>query len=319
MNMKKFSLSDSEITWDADAWLKRFNSKSANYRSLRREVWENTKLIVEANGYKLNQADAEAVLLRDFTSGNSRKSYFYNKAFAVSFEMLANAPEVTVVEYDCLDCAHDWMRQGLDACVLNMANRRNPGGGVVNGAGAQEEYLFRCSDYYKFLYRYAHYAEQYNLSRLSEQYPLDKNFGGIYSQGVMIFRENEETGYRLAEQPWQVNMITVAGMNSPALVIENGRKLIAPELVEGVKNKIRTIFRIACEHHQRNLVLGALGCGAFRNPPEHVAELFKAVLCEREFKGAFSKICFAVKRNHNSHGDRNYLAFKKILNGFKPE
>lgn len=131
--------------------------------------------------------------------------------------------------------------------MLNMASRRNPSGGVTSGAGAQEEYLFRCSDYYKFLYRYASYAEQYGVTRSHYQYPLDKNFGGIFSGEVIIFRENEATGYRLTTKPWKVNMIAVAGMNSPLLIFEDGEERIAPELVEGVKNKIRTIFRIAID------------------------------------------------------------------------
>ena len=42
---------DCNITWDSESWLKRFNGENVDYRKLRREVWENTKAIVEANGY----------------------------------------------------------------------------------------------------------------------------------------------------------------------------------------------------------------------------------------------------------------------------
>lgn len=124
------------------------------------------------------------------------------------------------------------------------------------------------------------------------------------------------SGYSLLKEPFQVNMIAVAGMNRPELVLENGEYRIAPESVEGIKNKIRTIFRIACQHGQRNLVLGALGCGAFRNPPKHVAELFREVLSESELDRAFSRICFAVKSDHNSNGDSNYTAFQSVLDGY---
>jgi len=40
--------------------------------------------------------------------------------------------------------------------------------------------------------------------------------------------------------------------------------------------------------------LGALGCGAFRNPPQHIACLFRNVLKESEFQGVFNHIVFAV-------------------------
>lgn len=250
-----------------------------------------------------------------------RYSQFYCKPFtswSVWFSQQFNSTEVTVTTEDCLDAAHKWVNDGLEVCVLNMANRQNPGGGVTTGAGAQEEYLFRCSDYYKFLYRYASYAERYGVTRSHYQYPLDRNFGGIFSSGVTIFRENEATGYRLTDKPWKVNMIAVASMNSPRLVLEGGEERIAPELVEGVKNKIRTIFRIAYDKGQKNLVLGALGCGTFHNPPKHVAELFREVLCEQEFYDALKKICFVVKTSHTSKGDTNFSAFKEIFDGFVP-
>ena len=300
------------LTWDADAWLKKFLAEGADYRALRREVWENTRAVVEEGGYTL--PDGNSVLLAE----TNRNSQFYYKPFRASFEQLTTPPEITVTADDCLDAAHKWIDDGLEVSVLNMASRRNPGGGVTGGAGAQEEYLFRCTDYHKFLYRYASYAEQYGVTRSHYQYPLDRNFGGIFSEGVTVFRENEATGYRLTAEPWKVNMIAVAGMNSPRLVSEGGEERIAPELVDGAKNKIRTIFRIAVDRGQKNLVLGALGCGAFHNPPKHVAELFRDVLCESEFFGAFQRICFAVKTDHNSNGNRNFVAFKEILDGFIP-
>ena len=308
----KFKPLDSLLTWDAESWLEKFHMEGADYHALRCEVWENTRAIVEDKGYIL--PDGNSVLLTD----EKRYSQFYYKPFFAFFGRINTPPEITVTAEDCLNAAHKWINDGLEVSVLNMASRRNPGGGVTSGAGAQEEYLFRCSDYYKFLYRYAHYAEQYGVTLSHYQYPLDRNFGGIFSKGVTIFRENEETGYRLTDKPWKVNMIAVAGMNSPRLVIENGEERIAPELVEGVKNKIRTIFRIACDQGQKNLVLGAIGCGAFHNPPKHVAELFRDVLCEHEFFDAFQKICFAVKTSHTSKGDTNFSAFKDILDGFIP-
>lgn len=311
----KFIPSDCSITWDWMTCLKKFRN-SLGYRALRREVWENTREIVEDNGYTL--PDGNSVLLTDA----KRYSQFYHKQFFVAFERLNTPPEITVTAEDCLDVAHKWVNDELEVCVLNMANRQNPGGGVTTGASGQEEYLFRCSDYYKFLYRYAPYAERYGVTRSHYQYPLDRNFGGIFSSGVTIFRENENTGYRLTKKPWKVNMIAVAAIRSPRLVIEAGEERIAPELVDGAKNKIRTIFRIACDRGQKNLVLGALGCGAFHNPPKHVAELFREILCEHEFFGAFERICFAntffgaFERIY--FADTNFAVFKNILDSFVP-
>lgn len=65
--------------------------------------------------------------------------------------------------------------------------------------------------------------------------------------------------------------------------------MIANHHVEPIKNKIRTIFRIGLIHGHDSLVLGALGCGAFRNPPRHVAQLFHEVMEELEFKTSITR------------------------------
>ena len=134
----QFMPSDCNITWDSKNWLKRFNGENVNYRELRQEVWENTKAIVEANGYMLSD-EKSVILLHSLAS--RKKSSFYHRAFTASFEPLTTPTEIIVVSDDCLDMAHQWVNEGLEVCVLNMASRRNLGGSVTKGAGAQEEYL----------------------------------------------------------------------------------------------------------------------------------------------------------------------------------
>ena len=142
---------------------------------------------------------------------------------------------------------------------------------------------------------------------------MDRDFGGCYSQGVTIFRGSEQEGYPLSDEPWQANFIAVAAMNHPRLVEVGGELRIAPELVAGTRNKIRTILRIAVEHRQEVLVLGAWGCGAFRNPPHHMAELFREVLFEEEFCGVFRKVIFAIMEDHNSQGGGNVEPFARVF------
>ena len=104
-----------------------------------------------------------------------------------------------------------------------------------------------------------------------------------------------------------MNFIAVAALNRPETVTtpEGDRHLIHA-LVEPAKRKMRTIFNIAIENGVDVLVLGAMGCGAFRNPPEHIAALFKEVLDEPPYKGRFVKIVFAIKGDHNSMASRRY-------------
>lgn len=314
--MPKDRVSDFDAAWDAEQWKKEFaKGGKTDYRELRKKVWENTLSIVKAGGYTLPDGIRRSLSRSGEAAG---KSVFYREEFHPQVSRADHPAEITVTSEDCLDAAHRWVTEGRTVSVLNMASRRNPGGGVRNGAGAQEEYLFRCSDYYLSLYPYAEYASMYGLEKSEHQYPLDRNYGGVYSPDVTVFRSSEENGYALLEQPWKVNMIAVAGMNSPEVMGVNGEPQIAPWLVEGVKNKIRTILRIACDQGQKNLVLGALGCGAFHNPPRHTARLFREVLCEQEFAGAFDRICFAVKSSHSSYGDSNFQAFYEELNHMDP-
>ena len=120
-----------------------------------------------------------------------------------------------------------------------MASRQNPGGGVQNGAGAQEENLFRRTNLFQSLYQFAPFASNFGLHKSKHQYPLDRNFGGIYTPHATVFRGTEQDGYPLLDTPYQMSFIAVAGINRPALA---SPERIAPELVEPVKNKIRTIF-----------------------------------------------------------------------------
>ena len=76
-------------------------------------------------------------------------------------------------------------------------------------------------------------------------------------------------------------------------------------------NKIRTIFRIALENGHDSMVLGAFGCGAFRNPPEIVAKVFYNVM--QDYLDKLEVIEYAVF--HTERELANYEAFSKVMRG----
>lgn len=278
-------------------------------KQLRCREFRNTVILVN-NGFYFTEENARVNF--DSEASMVEGTRFFHTEIQLDQDY---APEqdtiIDVQNIDCLECAVNLIGEGYNPAVLNMASRRNPGGGVATGAGAQEETIFRRTNLFRSLYQFADYAGNYGVKKSHSQYPLDRDFGGVYTPGVTLFREDESHGYKLMYQPVKLSFISVAGMNRPKLT-PDGLQIIA-SLTDAVKNKIRTILRIGIVHNHDSLVLGALGCGAFRNPPRHIAQLFHEVLNETEFHGRFAKIVFAILEDHNSrqihNPEGNYLPF----------
>lgn len=237
-----------------------------------------------------------------------------------------NDTKLSVVNNDCLVVGKQMQDEGLNPAILNMANAYRPGGGVLGGARAQEECIFRRSNLFMSLYMYDRQMydlvivpnknesseDMYDLSFIQQGYPMDENFGGIYSADVTVFKDGN---YEWLFDPYQTAFISVAAMNiNGALrqgeLLVNGR--LTNRAIAITKNKIRTIYRIGILHGHDSLVLGAWGCGAFGNPPEQMAQLFIDVLNEEEFCGRYKDIRFAIIEDHNSRG-RNYQTFKNVI------
>ena len=300
------------ITWDTEKdFLEKYRvlmekakggDSGAYYqvKELRAKEFRNTVEIVKQRHYVTENGTDYF-----FPDGSEmiRKTVFYEHEIHLPEAPQSDTPTVVEVQnIDCLYAGVELKKQGYNPAVLNMASRRNPGGGVATGAGAQEETLFRRTNLFRSLYQFAPYAEQYGVKRSRYQYPLDRNYGGIYTPDALYFRESEQKGYALLDNPVSFSFISVAGMNRPDLTADG---MIADHHVEPIKNKIRTIFRIGLLHGHDSLVLGALGCGAFRNPPYHVARLFHEVMEEPEFKNRYSKIIFAILDDHNANHKHN--------------
>ena len=308
------------MLWNSEQWKKQFELLSLQHnvmqkeeakfllRSMRVDVFKHTVFLVQ-QGYYFNEAQKKTNFpdARTMMAGTK----FYDSPQTVHHIPTISSETIVKVEnIDCLLAAENLLNEGYHPAVLNMASRQNPGGGVQNGAGAQEENLFRRSNLFQSLYQFVPFASNFGLHKSKHQYPLDRNFGGIYTPHATVFRGTEQDGYPLLDTPYQMSFIAVAGINRPALA---SLERIAPELIEPVKNKIRTIFRIGLLHGHNSLVLGALGCGAFRNPPSHIARLFNEVIDEKEFKNKYRLLLFAILDDHNArlkhNPEGNFLPF----------
>jgi len=297
--------------FDNNLWLKKIANKT-DHKELRAEIFRQTVEIVNSGSYILNGKEVAID-----TIGIVKNTEFFDEKISLKEVNNSQQTRFSVIEADCLEVAELLLKAGFNPCVLNMASRQNPGGGVVNGSGAQEENLFRRSNLFASLYQFAHYAARYSITKSEKQYPLDRNYGGIYSRDVTVFRSSENTGYALLDAPFQVSVVSVPALNRPDLVEVGGKYRIAQDLVEPTKERMRTILRIAGKYGNNALVLSAFGCGAFCNPPEHIATLFKEVFAETEFQNRFALVVFAIindqnsNRAHNPNG--NFEPFRKVF------
>ena len=183
--------------------------------------------------------------------------------------------------------------------VLNFASYKNPGGMFLKGSMAQEEALCHESILYNVLSAQRFQDEFYgpNHNRLNKAMYGDDL---IYSRDVLFIDEKAGNTY--------ADVITCAAPNAgTASEICH----VKPEIIKAnLKSRIQHVLYIALKNDIDVLILGAYGCGVFKNDPYDVAAIFKDEL-DTTFKGAFEKVIFA-RPNSKSN---NYKAFQDILFG----
>lgn len=174
-------------------------------------------------------------------------------------------------------------------CVLNFASYKYPGGGFIKGAIAQEEALCHASDLYNVISD-EKFNSYYENNRKDTNRGLYKN-RAIYSPNIVFYRNDNNF--------ISADVITCA---APNLSHYEGSIYYA---LKSIYDRIKFILDIAKKHNQKNLVLGAFGCGVFKNDPQFVAEQFKELLSSSKYN--FETIIFAIP------GGINYKKFKEVF------
>jgi uncharacterized protein (TIGR02452 family) len=190
----------------------------------------------------------------------------------------AAATVVEVTRESTLEAAR---RVGDGAATLVFASAKNPGGGFLGGAQAQEESLARAS---------ALYACQRTAPAFYEfhrhQHDLRYSDRVIYSPAVPCFRDDKG---RLLDAPFHTSFLTAAAPNLGAIL--RNQPADAGEVPAILRRRATRVLRVAAAHGHRTLVLGAWGCGVFRNAPAEVAGAFAEAL---ERVPCFDRVVFAV-------------------------
>lgn len=182
--------------------------------------------------------------------------------------------------------------------VLNFASAKNPGGGFINGAMAQEESLATSSTLYRTLTAHETY---YRANRVQSSMMYTDH--AIYSPNVVFFRDG---GFALTEHPVKACVLTLPAVNM-GQVMQKGENTEKARQV--MRNRMKLALAIFAEQGAKHLVLGAYGCGVFRNDPAAIALWWKELL-EEGMARHFDSVFHAVldRRNGNC-----ISAFEKVI------
>ncbi len=177
--------------------------------------------------------------------------------------------------------------------VLNFASAKNPGGGFLNGAMAQEESLAASGGLYRTLTPHEGYYRR-NRACGTMMY----TGCAIYSPDVVFFRDEK---FRLLPRPVTASVLTLPAVNL-GQVMQKGEDL--PAARAAMRGRMARALELFGAMGDRTLVLGAYGCGVFRNDPRQVARWWRELLAEPAFADRFPRVVFAVLDGSRSQSCR---------------
>lgn len=190
-----------------------------------------------------------------------------------------------------------------DLVLLNFASARNPGGGFLKGARAQEEDLCRCSGLFPtLLAQRAYYIA--NRTCASALYTDHM----IHSPRVPWFRVD---GRDRPSCLFLASVVTAPAPNAGA--VRDREPDHAGEIVPTLRRRAGYLLSVAADRGHRTLLLGAWGCGVFRNDPGEVADAFGSWLAAPQFRSAFDRVVFAIYDSSKSKS--TYAAFAARFRG----
>ena len=262
----------SGLNWDAHRALFRMKTEGRfALKSVRGDVYKHNLVLFKA--WKYEAPSGKTVNLPGTLQKLLDGTRVYREVVsAAEVPARYQTTKTDCVNKDCMTVAQNLIDQGSNPAILNMADAYHACGQYNSGDDSQESVLCRASTLSPTLYQYFNkeWAKKAGVPlREPSAYPIDIRFGGIYSPHVTVFRDNEQTGFSLREAPFQTAIISIGALTNEDEAI--------------MRDKIRTLYRIALLNGHYSLVLGP------------VSELFKETLKEKEFKGKFHTIFFSMK------------------------
>ncbi|MFD8020372.1 TIGR02452 family protein [Streptomyces lavendulae] len=248
-----------------------------------REIARENALILAAGGYR-TRSGRRISLAADLAEAKAgTRIYGPNQVIPDGESISGTAATVFEVTGESSTVAARRLAGRGPVAVLNFASARNPGGGYVRGAKAQEEALCRASALYETLLEAPEYYEVHREGKST--FYTDRV---IHSPGVPVFRDDRG---ELLEVPFRAGFLTSPAPNAGTIRRQEPER--AHEIPGALARRAERVLEVAALHGYGRLVLGAWGCGVFRNDPAQVAEAFRGLLTGR-FAGVFEEVVFGI-------------------------
>ncbi|MFB6456630.1 TIGR02452 family protein [Chitinophaga sp. Hz27] len=276
-------------------------------KSTRVEKAKETLKIIEQGTYQVSDTTVDVKKQITYSIQNS---YLYKPA--TLDELLINLEaKIATLDYDTtiavvnntvLEAGSRLALKNEKIGCLNFASAKNPGGGFLGGAVAQEESLALSSSLYGSLT--ANFA-MYEHNR--SQPTLLYSDMMIWSPEVVMFRD--DNGNLLAK-PYNMSIVTSPAVNAGA--IRNNRPYELEDAPAVMMARTDKVLGLMLHHGMEHLLLGAWGCGVFRNDPNDVAAYFASFLKPgAKYGRCFKSVVFAVL--DRSEDGKNVTAFEKAF------
>ena len=260
----------------------------------RKKVAEDTQALLDApktfREDLLTPSQSLKKMIRDSVHNTETFELDHEQLYERRDQLLQQAPaqqtKMEVTFETTLQACHRIRGNIGDAPLLclNFASAKKPGGGFLTGANAQEESLARASALTASLaadptmYQYNDINSSKNRGFYSDVM--------IYSPQVPVFKN--DTGKLIAPYP-------VSFISAPAINLSSVGKCTTDQIQATRDNRAEKILSIAVARGYSHLILGAWGCGVFKNPAADVAKCFARFLRpEKKFGTVFQTVTFAM-------------------------
>ena len=184
-------------------------------------------------------------------------------------------------------------------CALNSASYKIPGGGFTSGMRAQEEAVCHCTDLFLELSKHNSWYAGHKATLNRGLYHNEC----ILSKGILV-HASDICKYLQPAERFQIDVLTCAAPNWQSILKYSPHEINLAR--QATVDRIHYVCNVLGQFEYDYLILGAYGCGVFRNDPKLVAESFKEALFKT---GTAKNIIFAIPDKTSE----NYVAFERVF------